>query len=182
MHEDESSEKNEGVENGSSEESENGMEFDEAFERDIPDETVLETVHPPADDSGISMDNANLTEKEQTDEAIITQLLERLTLREATITQLQLEIDKSKFKEVAFEGDDKKTKFFTGFTSFKLLSIIHEIAKPHLTNTYYCPLTTFQQLVLTLMKLRLNLCFKDLSYRLSHLLFFIVLKLLLFDH
>ena len=87
MHEDESSEKNEGVENGSSEESENGMEFDEAFERDIPDETVLETVHPPADDSGISMDNKNLTEKEQTDK-----LLERLTLREATITQLQLAI------------------------------------------------------------------------------------------
>lgn len=78
---------------------------------------------------------------------------------------LQEGLDNFLFLVDAFAGNDKKTKFFTGLSSSKTLSLLHEHVDPLL----YLPgqsLSTFQQLVLTLMKPRLSFSYSYLCYKL----------------
>ncbi|KAL7300297.1 hypothetical protein TKK_0006927 [Trichogramma kaykai] len=63
-------------------------------------------------------------------------------------------------------GNDQKTLYYTGLPNAQTLFAIHETVKSYLMPLKRsCALTTFQQLVLTLIKLRLNLSFTDLAYR-----------------
>lgn len=64
-----------------------------------------------------------------------------------------------------FKENDKKTRFFTGFTNWKLLSRFFDLVKEFIPTHASCKLSKFQMLVLTLMKLRLNSTFTDLGYR-----------------
>lgn len=64
-----------------------------------------------------------------------------------------------------FKGNDKKTRFFTGFTNWKLFIGFFDLVKEFLPTHFNCKLSKFQMLVLTLMKLRLNSTFTDLGYR-----------------
>ncbi|KAK4879628.1 hypothetical protein RN001_007774 [Aquatica leii] len=65
--------------------------------------------------------------------------------------------------EAAFSGNDKKTKFYTGFPSFVALMKIFNLMVNDIPSTTV--LTKFQHFLLTLMHLRLNLMFSDLAYR-----------------
>lgn len=73
------------------------------------------------------------------------------------ITLLNLTID-------AFADNDQKTKYFTGL-DYNLLSGIYNDIKQFIPQHFNTSLDPFSQLLLTLMKLRLNLDFTDLSYR-----------------
>lgn len=64
-----------------------------------------------------------------------------------------------------FENNDKKTRFYTGLTTWKLLNAFFKLVEPFLPEHGNAKLSPFQMLVLTLMKLRLNLTFTDLGYR-----------------
>lgn len=64
-----------------------------------------------------------------------------------------------------FKENDKKTRFFTGFTNWRLFSRFFDLVKDFLPSHFNCKLSKFQMLVLTLMKLRLNSTFTDLGYR-----------------
>lgn len=64
-----------------------------------------------------------------------------------------------------FENNDSKTRFYTGLTTWKLLNSLFKLVEPFLPEHGNAKLSPFQMLVLTLMKLRLNLTFKDLGYR-----------------
>jgi len=64
-----------------------------------------------------------------------------------------------------FENNDKKTRFYTGLTTWKLLNALFKLVEPFLPEHGNAKLSPFQMLVLTLMKLRLNLTFTDLGYR-----------------
>lgn len=64
-----------------------------------------------------------------------------------------------------FKENDKKTRFYTGLTTWTLLNNLFETVKEFLPIHFNCKLTKFQMFVLTLMKLRLNLTFTDLGYR-----------------
>ena len=60
--------------------------------------------------------------------------------------------------------DETKVKFYTGLPSFAVLMTIVNLIVPHLKQ-YKVNLTPFQMIVLTLMRLRLNLPIQDLAYR-----------------
>lgn len=60
-------------------------------------------------------------------------------------------------------SDDEKVLYYTGLGSMKLFSTLLTYSKPYLKER--SSLTKFQQLLLTLMRLRLNLSGQDLGYR-----------------
>lgn len=64
-----------------------------------------------------------------------------------------------------FNGNDNKTRFYTGLTTWKLLDRLFKLVEEFLPEHGNSKLSPFQMLVLTLMKLRLNLTFTDLGYR-----------------
>ena len=68
------------------------------------------------------------------------------------------------FTEDYFAGDDEKVKFYTGLPSFDILKTTFEFIKPFVTRRCLT-LTLFQEFILVLMKLRLDVPFQDLAYR-----------------
>ena len=68
------------------------------------------------------------------------------------------------FDEHKFVNDDEKVSFYTGLPSFEVLKTICD----HIAPFVACKskhLTPFQEFILTLMTLRLNIAFQDLAYR-----------------
>lgn len=81
------------------------------------------------------------------------------------ISDLQGKIEGSELSEESFKNNDTKTLYFTGFPKTEMLFIIFKSVSQYLgTRSVLSP---FQQFLLTLMKLRLNLPFKYLSYKFS---------------
>ena len=71
---------------------------------------------------------------------------------------------KRAFCEDEFRNDDKKVKFYTGLPSFDTLNVLFNRIMPFVTRKSQL-LTPFQECIMTLMKLKLNMPFEDLSYR-----------------
>ena len=68
------------------------------------------------------------------------------------------------FTEESFSVNGKDyVKFYTGLTDFDVLKAVFDIVAPPVL--YKTKLTQFQEFVLTLIKLRLDLPYKDLAYR-----------------
>lgn len=68
------------------------------------------------------------------------------------------------FCEEEFRNDDKRVKFYTGLPSLDTLKVIFLRIVPFVTRKPQ-HLTPFQEFVMTLMKLRLNMPLEDLAYR-----------------
>ena len=68
------------------------------------------------------------------------------------------------FCEEEFRSDDKRVKFYTGLPSLDTLKVIFLRIVPFVTRKPQ-HLTPFQEFVMTLMKLRLNMPLEDLAYR-----------------
>ena len=62
-----------------------------------------------------------------------------------------------------FKGDDQKILFYTGLNNWSTFSILLDYLQPHLMQR--AALSPFQQVLMTLMRLRLNLSGQDLAYR-----------------
>ena len=71
---------------------------------------------------------------------------------------------KPPFDQWEFENDREKVKFYTGLPSFHILNTVFLQVSAHVTRKSR-NLTTFQEFIMTLMKLELDMPFKDLSYR-----------------
>ncbi len=67
------------------------------------------------------------------------------------------------FDESSFEADDSKVKFYTRLPSFEILKATYEFVKPSVETKSL--LSSFQEFVLVLTKLRLNVPLQDLAYR-----------------
>ena len=67
------------------------------------------------------------------------------------------------FTERDFRDDNTKVRFFTGLTNWNLLLKLFQFVEPHLFDHY--SLTLFQQLVLTLMQMRLGKSGTELGYQ-----------------
>ena len=67
------------------------------------------------------------------------------------------------FTEDYFAGDDEKVRFYTGPASFDILKTTFEFIKPFVTRCL--TLILFQEFVLVLMKLILDVPFQELAYR-----------------
>ncbi|XP_041847555.1 uncharacterized protein LOC121643965 isoform X1 [Melanotaenia boesemani] len=66
------------------------------------------------------------------------------------------------FEQNSFENKDEKVKALTGLPNFQVLMAVFSFMKPSLSNM--SNLTCFQQLMLTFLKLKLNVSFTFLSY------------------
>ncbi|MFT7818262.1 uncharacterized protein LOC111837615 [Arapaima gigas] len=73
--------------------------------------------------------------------------------------------ERSSLTEAALRADPEKVRFYTGLPSFFVLETVLWLLSPHLRADKGVKLSKFQQLLLTLMRLRLDLRNQDLGYR-----------------
>lgn len=72
------------------------------------------------------------------------------------------------FEEAEFQNDDERVRFYTGLPSFDILMTVFNFISPYVARRSAC-LTKFQEFIMVLMKLRLNMPFKDLAYRFKNI-------------
>ena len=80
-----------------------------------------------------------------------------------TAKKLKQELEDYLLNEASFKDDDEKVLYYTGLSTWELLEKLFIYVKPYLKQ--HSSLSPFQQLLVTLMRLRLNLCRQDLGYR-----------------
>lgn len=68
------------------------------------------------------------------------------------------------FGEEEFRNDNKKVQFYTGLPSFDILNIVFHRIVPFVNRKSQL-LTRFEEFIMTIMKLKLNMPFEDLAYR-----------------
>ena len=68
------------------------------------------------------------------------------------------------YDEECFKNNDQKVRFFTGLHSWCTPNTLFKFGEPSLNSTPRCTFSPFQQLMLTLIRLRLNLSGLHLSY------------------
>ena len=76
-------------------------------------------------------------------------------------------LSKRVVSEQSLSEDDKMVKYYTGLPSFDLLNAIYELVIADVPTNLFsgCSCSPLQQLLIVLMKLRLNLGDQDLAYR-----------------
>lgn len=82
---------------------------------------------------------------------------ENQTLRES--------VEKMSLSENSLRNDAEKVRFYTGLPNFFVLETVMWLLAPHMDGMKNVKLSKFQQLLLTLMRLRLDLRNQDLAYR-----------------
>ena len=68
------------------------------------------------------------------------------------------------FGEEEFRNNDKKVQFYTGLPSFDILNIVFHRIVPFVNRKSQL-LTPFEEFIMTIMKLKVNMPFEDLAYR-----------------
>lgn len=95
----------------------------------------------------------------------ITSLEDECCLLRKEKCKLMESMEKAVMSMKSFESDNSKVKFYTGLPSFAILMAVYNFVAPHLPESAQCLLPKFQQFVMTLMKLRLNVSNQDIAYR-----------------
>lgn len=88
-----------------------------------------------------------------------------LVVTSASYQELMRKFNKINLTYDSLRHDDEKTKYYTGLDSFIKLQILVQYTEPYVDIHHNTTLNAPQQILLTLVKLRLNLDFKDLSFR-----------------
>ncbi|KAM9710219.1 uncharacterized protein ACNS7B_024212 isoform 2-T2 [Menidia menidia] len=78
---------------------------------------------------------------------------------------LRESVEKMSLSESSFRNDAEKVKFYTGLPNYFVLETVMWLLAPHMDGVKNARLSKFQQLLLTLMRLRLDLRNQDLAYR-----------------
>nr|XP_006825719.1 PREDICTED: uncharacterized protein LOC100369546 [Saccoglossus kowalevskii] len=79
--------------------------------------------------------------------------------------QLRQKVMDSELSQDAFKSSDCRTKSYTGLPNFKLLITVFGLCSPFVKSTHRNVLTQFQEFILVLTRLRLNLQLQDLAFR-----------------
>ena len=82
-----------------------------------------------------------------------------LELSDLNTKLLDIQINQDGFR------NDEKTRFYTGFPNFCMLMQVFNFISPYVKATSRNVLTQFQELLLVLMRMKLNVPLQDLSYR-----------------
>lgn len=101
----------------------------------------------------------NITIKE------LTSKFEQLSFASKKIAGLEKKLEKAPFGLMDETSNDDKWKYYCGFNYKIVSSVIFTLVEKYISCTSTTALSSFNQLLLTLIKLRLNLHFKDLAYR-----------------
>lgn len=80
-------------------------------------------------------------------------------------TELRESIEKMSLTEASFKNDPEKVRFYTGLPNYFVFETVMLLLVPHMKGDKNAKLSKFQQLLLTLMRLRLDLRNQDLAYR-----------------
>ena len=78
---------------------------------------------------------------------------------------LRKKLSDFEYRPEAFEGNDKKVRYFTGLSSFTTLMAVFSLVSDHISETSLSTLTKFQKFILVFMRLRLNMPVQYLAYR-----------------
>ncbi|VEN60954.1 unnamed protein product, partial [Callosobruchus maculatus] len=94
----------------------------------------------------------------------IEQLEKKIGVTMEEIEQLEKKIEVSPFGLLENQNDTDKWKFYTGYEYQFLNKIIFPTIANYITSSSITKLSSFNQLLLTMIKLRLDLQFEDLAY------------------
>ncbi|KAM9342299.1 uncharacterized protein KZ484_014942 [Pholidichthys leucotaenia] len=78
---------------------------------------------------------------------------------------LRESVEKMSLSETSLRNDAEKVKFYTGLPNYFVLETVMWLLAPHMDGMKNVKLSKFQQLLLMLMRLRLDLRNQDLAYR-----------------
>lgn len=78
---------------------------------------------------------------------------------------MQHQLSRLTLHENFFKDDNFRVKFYTGLPNFLTLMCVLDMVSPFIASTSRSVLSTFQQLILTLMRLKLQLPLQDLAFR-----------------
>ena len=81
------------------------------------------------------------------------------------LSQLKKDVIEANLSEESFKENEEKIKFYTGIPNFIILQQILTLCSPYIYSGASNVLTKFQELILVLMRLKLNMPFQDLGYR-----------------
>ena len=81
------------------------------------------------------------------------------------LSNMKSQLLASQLTEDSFSGNDAKTKFYTGMPNFLMLKQVFNLIAPYVKNTSQNALQQFQELVLVLIRLKLNVPLQDLAFR-----------------
>lgn len=79
--------------------------------------------------------------------------------------KLKESLEKMSLTEASFKNDPEKVQFYTGLPNYFVFETVMWLLVPHIKGDKNAKLSNFQQLLLTLMRLRLDLRNQDLAYR-----------------
>ena len=88
-----------------------------------------------------------------------------LNAMEQELADLRANTHRSGFTKESFKHNEEKTKFYTGLPNFLVLMQVFQLCEPYISTTANSILDKFQQFIMVLMRLRLDLPLKDLGYR-----------------
>ena len=91
--------------------------------------------------------------------------LEQLRKKEAKLNTKVDELQTRIVSRQSLEENDKQVKFYTGLPSFAVLLAIYNLVIKGLPECHFSGCPMFNQLLITLIKLRLNIPDQDLAYR-----------------
>ena len=83
------------------------------------------------------------------------------------LSELKNKLLTSDLFQSGFQGNNEKTQFYTGIPTFSMLMQLFTLIAPHVVSTSTNALCQFQEYLLVLIRLRLNVPLQDLAYRLK---------------
>ena len=108
--------------------------------------------------------NAQVLDLKKKQEKEASSLIKDNDSLRAEVIELRKKQMRMEVTEESFHENDSKTKYFTGLDNYKVLFRLYKRVKPFLYNKNPA-ISPFEQLILTFLKLRLDLPFTYLSYR-----------------
>ena len=96
--------------------------------------------------------------------------MDSITMLEDDLQAVRSELRKARsasscVSEAELEKDDKWVTFYTGLPNFQVLLLVLNLVSARVGTGARNALSPFQEMMISLMRLRLNLCVQDLGYR-----------------
>ncbi|KAJ8253437.1 hypothetical protein GJAV_G00212960 [Gymnothorax javanicus] len=111
----------------------------------------------PGDARPLSSSDADISDAINFEEELKALKKENQVLKES--------VEKMSLTEVSFRNDPEKVRFYTGLPNYFVFETVMWLLSPHMKGEKSVKLSKFQQLLMTLMRLRLDLKNQDLAYR-----------------